>query len=195
MRRLCGAPSLSDEKSLLVLVDAHDIEAGLGEKIEVHRFGLLHRAVSVFIFDGAGRMLLQKRSSSKYHSRDLWSNSCCTHPHAGEPVLAAAHRRLGDEMGFDCELHGVGAFIYRAEVGNGLIEHEYDHLFVGRYDGNLRPNAAEVSGWKWEHVDVVIDDVASDPRKYSAWFPLALHELETCGVLRTFLSQRETGAI
>lgn len=174
---------LADPGLLLVLVDQADTELGLADKMEVHRFGSLHRAVSVFVFDSAGRLLLQQRSRSKYHSSGLWSNSCCTHPLPGEPALDAAHRCLRKEMGFDCDVQHGGAFVYRADVGSGLIEHEYDHLYVGYYEGALRPNPSEVSAWRWANVHAVIEDVAGDPSMFTAWFPLALNELCRRGVL------------
>lgn len=116
----------------LVLVDEYDRATGTAEKMQVHRDGLLHRAFSIFIFDLKGRLLLQKRALGKYHSQGLWTNTCCGHPRPGEPTLAAARRRLLEEMGIDCPvLMEVEAFVYRTQVSNGLIENEYDHIYVG----------------------------------------------------------------
>ncbi|HEX7957304.1 MAG TPA: isopentenyl-diphosphate Delta-isomerase, partial [Pyrinomonadaceae bacterium] len=115
----------------LILVDADDRELGAGEKLEVHRAGALHRAFSVFVFDGRGRLLMQRRAAGKYHSGGLWSNTACGHPRPGEATRAAARRRLREEMGLDCELSAAFEFVYRAELGDSLVEHEYDHVFVG----------------------------------------------------------------
>src|SRR2546423_9920022 len=127
----------------LILVDSSDREIGVGEKLETHREGRLHRAFSIFIFDGAGRLLLQKRAPTKYHSGGLWSNTACGHPRPGEETVAAAHRRLREEMGFDCELRAAFGFLYRAELRERLIEHEYDHVFVGEFRGAPAPDVAE----------------------------------------------------
>ena len=100
----------------VVLVDENDLEIGTAEKMQVHRDGRLHRAFSVFVFGSDGSMLLQQRAAGKYHSPGLWSNTCCSHPRPGETPLAAAHRRLVEEMGFDCPLEKAFDFIYRAEL-------------------------------------------------------------------------------
>src|SRR5919205_4313288 len=123
----------------LILVDAQDRELGVKEKLQAHVEGALHRAVSVFVFDGGGRLLLQKRAPTKYHSAGLWSNTACGHPRPGESTLAAARRRLREEMGFDCELREAFQFLYRAELDGELVEHEYDHVFVGVHDRDPAP--------------------------------------------------------
>src|SRR4051812_34432219 len=120
----------------LILVDAHDRELGAGEKLQVHLAGALHRAFSIFVFDAAGRLLIQKRAPGKYHSAGLWSNTACGHPRPGEATAPAARRRLREEMGLDCELHEAFEFLYRAELGDALVEHEYDHVFVGTHVGD-----------------------------------------------------------
>jgi isopentenyl-diphosphate Delta-isomerase len=162
---------------MLVLVDADDREIGIVEKMSAHREGALHRAFSIFVFDRSGRLLLQRRALNKYHSGGLWSNTCCSHPAPGERPIDAAHRRLEEEMGFDCDLTGGYAFTYRADVGNGLVEHELDHVFVGRFDGEPRPDATEVHGWTWKSVDEIRRDVSAQPSRYTVWFRVALERL------------------
>src|SRR5689334_7965348 len=115
-----------DAAERVVLVDERDREVGTMPKLAAHAEGALHRAFSVFVLNAAGELLLQRRAAAKYHCGGLWTNSCCGHPRPGEPVADAARRRLREEMGFDCELASVGSFVYRAEVGGGLVEHEYD---------------------------------------------------------------------
>ena len=137
----------------VVLVDESDAEVGTLEKQRAHAEGRLHRALSVFVLNARGEMLLQRRASAKYHSGGLWTNACCSHPRPGEPVDAAARRRLREEMGIDCALEPAFAFTYRAEVGGGLVEHEYDHVFLARYDGDPAPSADEVDGWRWVPID------------------------------------------
>ena len=128
----------------LILVDEQDNPIGTCEKMEAHRKGLLHRAFSVFIFDAQGRMLLQQRALSKYHSGGLWTNACCSHPFPGEDNLTAATRRLQEELGFTTSLRKAFDFYYRAAFDNGLTEHEFDHVFVGQYEGTLEVNPQEV---------------------------------------------------
>src|SRR6187397_1234836 len=124
----------------VILVTETDEPIGTMDKIRAHTDGLLHRAFSIFIFDNKGRMLLQQRSSEKYHGARLWSNTCCSHPYPDENVEEAALRRLQEEMGFTTPLSKLFEFKYKAEVENNLIEHEYDHVFIGKYDGKVNIN-------------------------------------------------------
>ena len=158
----------------LIYVDEQDRELGSGGKMLAHQEGLLHRAFSVFVFDAAGRLLLQKRAASKYHSGGLWSNTACGHPRPGEETGAAARRRLREEMGLDCELSEAFAFRYRAEFDNGLVEHEYDHVFFGRHEGDPAPDPSEVEDWRWASPDELSRDLQANPQHYTYWLRLAL---------------------
>jgi isopentenyl-diphosphate delta-isomerase len=178
-----SASQILDDEEQVILVDSQDRELGTAQKLAAHRDGRLHRAVSAFIFDGRGLLLLQRRSVAKYHSGGLWSNACCTHPRPGEDVEAAAHRRLLEEMGFDCPLTAVSSFIYRAEFHNGLVEHEFDHLLVGQFDGSPVHDPNEVAEWRWAAFDQVLADVTANADQYTAWFGLALDELRRGGNL------------
>lgn len=167
----------------VVLVDDEDRPVGTAGKLEAHRQGLLHRAFSVFILDGEGRMLLQRRAADKYHSGGLWSNACCSHPRPGEPVAVAARRRLKEEMGFTCTLVPAGSFLYRADVGDGLIEHELDHLFIGHWEGSPTPAPDEVMDWWWVPPAELRAEVAGAPERFTVWFRAALEELDRDGRL------------
>ena len=158
----------------VILVDEQDREVGAGEKLQAHRDGALHRAFSVFVFDPAGRLLLQKRAAGKYHSGGLWSNTCCGHPRPEEATQASARRRLREEMNFDCELRAAFEFLYRAEFENELIEHEYDHVFVGDFDGAFVPNESEVEDWRWATPDELRRDMRERPEEYTYWLRAAL---------------------
>ena len=162
----------------VVLVDADDREVGTAEKMRAHQTGERHRAISVFLFDAQGRVLLQRRAAGKYHSPGKWSNTCCGHPRPHETPRDAAERRLHEEMGVRCALRPAGRFEYRAELDNGLIEHEVDHLFVGELTGDPIPNPAEVEGWKWMAVQELRADWAARPDHYTVWLPLALASIE-----------------
>ncbi|MGE0023848.1 MAG: isopentenyl-diphosphate Delta-isomerase [Hyphomicrobium sp.] len=157
-------------RETLILVDADDREIGTSEKIDAHRRGLLHRAFSVVVWDSAGRQLLQKRALGKYHSGGLWTNACCGHPRPGEAVEAAAMRRLGEEMGFTCEIEWLGIVQYDASFENGLSEREVVHVFRGRYDGPVRPDPAEAEGYQWCALDRIRSDIAETPDRFSVWF-------------------------
>src|SRR5687768_14206462 len=133
----------------VILVNEQDEPVGTMEKLEAHQKGLLHRAFSVFVVNKNGEMLLQQRAQDKYHSGGLWTNTCCSHPLPGENVLDASHRRLMEEMGFDCPLREIFSFTYRAEFDNGLTEHEFDHVFFGEYDGEVIPDTAEVQATRY----------------------------------------------
>lgn len=154
----------------VVLVDENDAEVGTLEKQRAHLEGRLHRALSVFVLNSRGEMLLQRRAAEKYHSGGLWTNTCCSHPRPGEAVDEAARRRLREEMGIDTELTPLFEFTYRADVGAGLVEHEYDHVFAGRYDGEPAPSADEVDGWRWVPVAEVARQVREDPGGFTPWF-------------------------
>ena len=158
----------------VVLVDKDDSEIGRSEKLEAHRRGVLHRAISVFILNSAGEMLLQKRAVATYHSAGLWSNGCCTHPYPDESPEAAAHRRLREELGFDCPLERAFSFVYRENVGDGLVEHEYDHVFIGTYDGDVTPCRDEVAAVRWETMDSIARDLEANPASYTPWFRICL---------------------
>jgi isopentenyl-diphosphate Delta-isomerase len=170
-----------DEMERVILVDADDVEIGTAPKLEAHRSGVLHRAFSVFILNSAGDLLLQRRAAGKYHSPGLWSNTCCGHPRPGEDTRAAAERRLYEEMGVQCEVERLGGFTYRAQFADGLWEHEFDHVFVGVYDGEPRPDPAEVGEWRWQEMEAVREEVHRDPRAFTAWFGLALASLRSAG--------------
>jgi len=171
-----------DAEETVVLVDERDHEVGVAAKMDAHERGLLHRAFSVFVLNGRGQVLLQRRADDKYHSGGLWTNTACGHPRPGEPVAAAARRRLREEMGIDCALVPAGAFVYRAEVGP-LVEHELDHVFHGRHDAAPHPDPAEVGGWCWIGVDAALADAREHPERYTPWFALALAELIDAGPL------------
>lgn|SRR5574341_756339 len=157
----------------VILVDQRDNAVGEAEKLDAHRSGALHRAFSVFVLDPEGRVLLQRRAQSKYHSGGLWSNTCCGHPRPGEDTQAAAVRRLEEEMGFRCALTPLGTFVYRAQLGT-LVEHEYDHVFVGRFDGSPTPDPAEVAEWRWVRLDELEAGLAAHPEHYTVWLARAL---------------------
>lgn len=166
-----------DRRERVILVNEHDVVVGEAEKLAAHRAGALHRAFSVLVQDGAGRVLLQRRALSKYHSGGLWSNTCCGHPRPGEDTRAAAARRLREELGFECSLEPAGAFVYRAQLGE-LVEHEYDHVFAGRFDGSPRLDPAEVAEWRWVRVDELEEDLRAFPERYTVWLAKALEHFK-----------------
>jgi len=155
-------------------VDENDNEVGIAEKMDAHIEPKLHRAFSIFIVNSKGELLLQQRAKGKYHCPSLWTNTCCSHPRPGETLERAAHRRLQEEMGFDTALKEVFSFIYKAEFDNGLTEMEYDHVFVGRWDGQPKVNLEEVAAYEWVPVSELTAKIEEEPDKYTAWFKIAL---------------------
>ena len=156
----------------IVLVDERDRRVGVAPKMDAHVRGWRHRALSVFVINDRYDVLLQKRSLAKYHSGGLWTNTCCSHPRPGEPVARAAHRRLREEMGFDCPLQHIGAIQYSLDVGNGLVEAEYLHLFVGQWNGQPEPAADEACAWRWCAPSALDALIARQPSRFTAWLPL-----------------------
>lgn len=157
----------------VILVDEKDQPLGQMEKMEAHRQALLHRAFSVFIFNSKGQMLLQQRAPGKYHSAGLWTNACCSHPRPGEETPEAAYRRLKEEMGFTTPLRKVFDFVYRSPYDNGLTEFEFDHVFVGKYDGAVIPDPAEVGDYCYRGMDEIRTDLQMSPGRFTTWFHLA----------------------
>lgn len=162
----------------VILVNENDEQIGLMEKLEAHQKGLLHRAFSVFVFNPKNELLIHQRALDKYHSPGLWTNTCCSHQRENESTLQAAHRRLQEEMGFDCELNEVFSFTYRAEFSNNLIEHEFDHVLVGTSNILPNPNPSEVAHYKWLSIDQIKSDIQQNPDQYTEWFKIALPKLE-----------------
>lgn len=163
-----------DDLEQVILVNENDEVIGADEKMNTHREGKLHRAFSIFVFNVRGQLLLQQRSSVKYHSSGLWSNTCCGHPRPGESTASAALRRLEEEMGFVCDLREVFQFTYRVRLSEEMSEHEYDHVLMGVFDGEPRPDKDEVDDWKWLDLDAVRHDMREHPERYTYWFKVSL---------------------
>lgn len=161
----------------IILVDENDMEIGYGEKQQVHIDGKLHRAFSIYIFNSKNELLLQKRDSSKYHSPSLWTNTCCSHPRVKEDMNHAIHRRLKEEMGFDCELSKVTEFIYKIKFDNELTEHEYLHIYKGDFDGLPIPNTKEVEDYKWMSIEDIKYDIKKNSDNYTYWFKYTMEKL------------------
>jgi len=160
----------------VVLVDEQDIETGVMEKIQAHREGSLHRAVSVFIFNSENELLLQQRAATKYHSAGLWTNTCCSHPRPGEAAGEAAIRRLHEEMGLSYNLREAFTFIYKAQFDNGLTEHEFDHVFIGITDEAPVPDKTEVADWKYMNPARLEADIKNRPEQYTEWFKICMRD-------------------
>jgi isopentenyl-diphosphate delta-isomerase len=154
----------------LILVDQDDNQIGVEEKLKAHKEGKLHRAFSIFIFNSNKELLLQKRALRKYHCPGLWTNTCCSHPRPGESTANAARRRLKEEMGFDTQLQEIFSFIYKKDLENGLIEHEYDHVFVGVYDGMIEANSTEVEEYRYARIDDLKKEVHDTYKNFTPWF-------------------------
>lgn len=161
----------------VILVDEHDIEIGYMEKMEAHIEGKLHRAFSVFIFNQKGEMLLQQRALKKYHSGGLWTNACCSHPKPNEATIDAAHRRLKEEMGFDTPLIKAFDFKYKANFSNGLTEYEFDHVYVGYYDGKIISNFEEVENYAYKSIESIDEWLTEQVDSFTEWFVIAFPKM------------------
>ncbi len=161
----------------VILVDEQDREVGEAEKMQTHKFGLLHRAFSVLIYNTKGEMLLQQRAETKYHSGGLWSNACCGHPRPGEKIEDAARRRLKEELGFNCSLKFSFKFIYKASFENSLKEHELDHVFTGIYDSEVLPDKNEVQAYRWVTMENLKNEIIENHSSFSVWFQKIIAEL------------------
>lgn len=157
----------------VILVDEQDSPCGVMEKMQAHEEARLHRAFSVFIFNHEGKMLLQQRAFTKYHSGGLWTNACCSHPRPEESTQSAASRRLREELGFETPIQKIFDFTYKAEFDNGLTEHEFDHVFVGLFHKSMNPNPEEVADTAYFSMDEITAGLVHHPEQYTAWFHIA----------------------
>ena len=156
----------------ITLVDIDDNVTGYGKKTDVHRAGNLHRAFSIFIVND-GKMLIQRRNTTKYHSGGLWTNACCSHQRKGEQLLEATHRRLLEELGFDVELEELFSFVYRTEFSDTLYEYEFDHVFCGNYAGNIILNTDEAEETEWVSFSELKRRLTETPQLFTSWFIIA----------------------
>jgi isopentenyl-diphosphate delta-isomerase len=159
------------------------------EKMEAHRRGLLHSAVSVFVFNDRNELLLQRRAVGKYHSPGKWTNTCCTHPLPQEGPLMAAQRRLSEEMGLIAKLTEVFTFSYQANVGGGLIENEFDHVFFGFLNQDPTPDPAEVSDWVWVTIENLEKELIRNPEEYSPWLRQCFNEVVNYRLRETIINR------
>jgi len=167
-------------KESVILVDAYDNEIGTMQKMQAHVLGKLHRAFSVFIFNTKGELLLQQRAIDKYHSGGKWTNTCCSHPRMGETTLAAAHRRLKEEMGMECQLTYAFNFTYRADVMEGIYEHEYDHVYFGVTNTLPEPEPEEVSAYQYMDMKVLEAELQINPELYTEWLKICFQLVKNC---------------
>jgi len=164
----------------VILVDNENNELGTASKLDAHNQGLLHRAFSIVITNDNGEILIQQRSFKKYHSSGLWSNACCSHPLPGEDIRAAAKRRLQEELGIQTEqITAITEVLYNLDVGDNMVEHEYNHLFHLRHSDTPTPNPAEVHDTRWISWEDLNEEIDSTPEMFTSWF-------------RHFLSQQLT---
>lgn len=160
----------------VILVDEHDNELGVMEKMQAHREARMHRAFSVFVFNKNNELMLHKRASHKYHSGGLWTNTCCSHPRPGEKAEDAALRRLSEEMGFTCPVTKKFHFTYCRKLDNELTENELDHVFIGYFDREPLLNPEEVEDWKWISKKELQESIAKTPEIYTEWFKIIVAE-------------------
>ncbi len=166
------------QEEQVILVNENDEQIGLMEKMKAHIEVHLHRAFSVFVFNSRGELLLQQRALSKYHTPGLWTNTCCSHPRNGETLQQATSRRLREEMGMQCELSKAFDFIYKADVGQGLTEYEFDHVFFGYSDDLPSINKDEVEHYRYAKLTDIRNEMEANPEQFTVWFRIAFDRVE-----------------
>jgi isopentenyl-diphosphate Delta-isomerase len=170
---------VTENRNYVVLVNPQGQAIGVEEKMKAHQEGLLHKAFSIFVWNSKHEMLLQQRNLNKYHFGGLWSNTCCSHPSPDEDLTQAAHRRLQEEMGFDTPLTKAFSFIYKAtDQKSRLIEHELDSVFIGTYDGEIRPDLQEIQAYRWISQEALALEMAKNPDQFTEWFKISLAMLQ-----------------
>jgi isopentenyl-diphosphate delta-isomerase len=173
-----GSRSIDTSFDHVILVDKNDRALGTMAKLDAHRLGRSHRAISVIVRDSFGRLLLQQRAAGKYHSAELWTNTCCSHPRPNESAIDAAARRLAEEMGIVTSVRPLFTMRYRARVSNRLVEHEFVHVFGGISDQAPKPVASEVAAWRWMSCRDVMADAGLRPHDYTVWFRKVLQDFK-----------------
>ena len=159
-------------KEQVVLVNKKDEAIGLMDKLEAHKKGVLHRAVSVFIFNSNNQLLIQRRSLNKYHTPGIWSNTACSHPRNNESTILCANRRLFEEMGVVTRIRPIFSFLYKARLSIDLIEHELDHVFIGFTNKKPTPNPKEVCDWKYVDETSLRKLLNDNQETFSPWFKI-----------------------
>ncbi len=163
--------TVSSESEELILVDSEDNEVGYRSKADCHDGpGVLHRAFSLFLFNDDGELLLQQRSAEKRLWPGYWSNSCCSHPRRGETLPIATMRRLRDELNTAAELEYIYQFCYQAEFSEAGSENELCHVYLGRIDGDIRPNDSEIEGIRFISAKDLDLELAEQPQRFTPWF-------------------------
>ena len=159
----------------VILVDENNNQIGLEEKILAHKKNLLHRAFSIFIFNDSFEILLQKRAPNKYHSGNLWTNTCCSHPLENLSLVESAKKRLVEEMGINANLNEVFSFIYQAEFDNGLSEYEYDHVLFGISNNKPILNPDEAIDYKWIKISDLKAQIEKNPGNFTVWLQIMIN--------------------
>ena len=175
---------MSTASKNVILVDENNNEIGVMEKLEAHQKGLLHRAFSIFIFNKKGELLLQQRDSKKYHSGGLWTNTVCSHPETNKDLYDCVQTRMVEEMGFKTPVKEIFTFLYKSDYEDGLIEHEFDHVFIGFYNQEPNPVSEEVMDYKWVFINDVIIDMTNNPNKYTSWFTILMQNSKFLEILK-----------
>lgn len=165
-------------ESLQVVNEAGQTVGTIGKTAAHQSGGILHRAVSVFVFDEADKLLLQRRAATKYHFAEMWANSCCSHPLVNETPMAAARRATRNELRIEPSLSEIGTVIYSAhDPMSDLTEQEYDHIFAGQWSGRVKPNPLEVNGIRWVTASDLRDDLEKHPGRFAPWLSIILHDV------------------
>jgi isopentenyl-diphosphate delta-isomerase len=178
-----GEPAVLQDPAILIPALAADGSRFPIEKMEAHRRGVRHLAVSVFVFSGDA-LLIQRRAAGKYHSPEVWANSCCSHPHWGETLDEAAHRRLREELGVSLPLERTAVIDYEADVGGGLRECERVHVYRGVADHRglaVAPDPEEVAEVRWAAPAALRLAVRAQPEDFAPWFRIYLERWRELG--------------
>jgi isopentenyl-diphosphate delta-isomerase len=166
---------MDDCREMLILVDDNDREIAFKDKESCHLIpAALHRAFSIFIVNSQGEMLIHKRQRTKMTWPGYWTNACCSHPRKGEALNEAARRRLTEELGIACDVEPLFKFHYKADYDATYGEHEVDHVFLGIYDGDVKPNIDEIEEHRFMSIDRLMDDLKARSDEYTPWFIMAL---------------------
>ena len=169
---------VSFDDEMLIVVDKNNKIIDYQDKLSCHRgAGILHRAFSIFVFNSAGEVLIQKRSEQKLLWPLFWSNSCCSHPRKGEELENSTGRRLAEELGISTPLKHLYTFEYTASFGDIGTEHEMCAVLIGKSDDPVRVNPNEVAEWRFVSINDLTAEMARHPQQFTPWFKMEWERL------------------
>ncbi len=155
----------------VILVDEQNNQIGVADKDTVHTDHTpLHRAFSLFLFNGRRQLLVTKRASSKKTFAGLWTNSVCGHVSPDEETIEAVQRRVYQELHIRAsDVREVAPYRYHFADKNGIVENEICPIFVGYTNEQPTLEKSEVEDYRWVDWNEFLETIKNHAGSYSPW--------------------------